>query len=358
MSSYLKNSLKRSDELHFSGICSINESSFVAGKVFIWRANMNAPVPETPIICSFDSAASSELESFVCQSYPSALVISSSALSSRLLNIIVSAKIPYLILKDTPPILFSQDGKIALLDTKRNILIVNPALETLNAYPQSASEDSISTSLYGELRLIKEQKRNRFLLDAPYPIELFDSLTEASEKLGAPPITLILSVPRSKSEEELFCENTEALFRSAVYGDLSVMLKDYVTDTELSYAFSLMHKVFCRLQEEGREFNGYIKKGLLINSPSYLMRSIRLQRPDFLCFELDALLCRIFGCPSEHLIHSSDVRQTLRAIWERYLDCFAPECSFWLKSRELEETELLRDFISFARIRDIYIDKS
>ena len=236
-------------------------------------------------------------------------------------------------------------------------MIVDPSIDTLDKYPQSSAAELDDPSLC-RIRLQKERSKNKFLLEAPFPDGLFEALTETSEKLGAPPITLALSVPRSKREEERFCEDAEALFCAALYGDLSVMIKDFFTDADISYAFSLMHSVFCRLQQEGREFNGYVKKGLLISSPAFLLRRAKLHHPDFICFELDTLLCRIFGCSPERLARSVDAKNELREIWRRYLESAAPDCAFALKCRELCDSELLHDFISFARIRDVYIDKN
>ena len=87
------------------------------------------------------------------------------------------------------------------------------------------------------------------------------------------------------------------------------------------------------------------------------MRRSRSFSPDFLCFDIDCLLSHIFGAPCARLMYSQDVKEALMDIWRRYLDDVAPECPFWVRSRELGGSELLRDFVSFARVRDVYIDK-
>lgn len=356
--SYLKSGYAKSEELHISGISPRACASFVAGRVLIWGENALGDRGESSIICILDGESAPMPSELTSASPPAALVISPCALSPALLSFAASSAIPFIILNQTPQNLCFQEGKIALLDTESGVLIIDPSIETLNRYPQCRACELAGDSAFGGLRLHKEQSKSKFLLEAPFPLELFDALTDISERFGAPPITLSLSVPRSKREEEEFCEVTDALFRAAVYGDLSVMIKDFVSDAELSYAFSLMHAVFCRLQQEGREFNGYVKKGALISSPSQLMRRVRLWRPDFLCFELEALLCRAFGCSVEQLCASAEIRSEAREIWRHYLEDFAPECVFSLRCRELCDTELFRDFVSFARIRDVYIVKS
>jgi len=351
MAGYLKKFCS-DGELHFFGISGTDEEAFVAGRIFIPTPDSSRSIPELSIICLLESLSLNPCE-IVAKSPPAAMVISVCALSAELLELVASAGIPYIILKDAPSHLYRQEGKVALLDARRNVLIVDPCLETLNRYPRI----SVERSEAGEPRLIKEKNKSRYLLEAPPGSELFEFLRDTSERLGAPPITLMLSVPRSRRDEDAFCEGVEALFRAAVYGDLSVMLKGHITDSELSYSFSLMHKVFCRLQQEEREFNGYLKKGFLISSPADIMRRAHTHRPDFLCFDIDSLLLHTFCAPCERLEYSEDVNAALRAIWRQYLDATAPDCPFWLKTRELGESELLRDFISFARIRDVYIDK-
>lgn len=339
-------------ELHFLGISGADEESFVAGKVFIASDDSTREVPELSIICLLESALSNPCD-LISKNLPAALVISARALSADLLELIANVGIPYMILKDAPANLYRQEGKVALLDAKRNVLIVDPCIETLNRYPLLLAEKRDTS----ELRLIKELNKNRFLLDAESNVELFEALRDTSERLGAPPITVMISVPRSKHEEEAFCEGIEALFRAAVYGDFSVMLKGYITDSELSYSFSLMRKIFCRLEREGREFNGYLKTGFLISSPVDIMRRAQIYCPDFLCLDIDLLLSRMFGAPCERLAYSEDVKDALRVIWARYTEEVFPDCQLGLLSRELGDSELLRDFVSFARIRDVYIDK-
>ena len=353
MEAYLRSGHTKNEELHVLGVSPRSCASFVAGRLLIWGKSERPETYEGSILCILDGKGPP-----IIDSSPAALVISSSALSSALLSFVAGSAIPFIILHHPPQSLYFQGGKVALLDTESSVLIVDPSIETLNRYPRLCTCDVQSDVTLCDLQLHKEQTKSKFLLEAPFPLELFEALTEVSERFGAPPITLSVSVPRSTREEETFCEVIDALFRAAVYGDLSVMLKDFTSDAELSHALSLMHSVFCRLQQEGREFNGYLKKGALISSPAQLMRRTRLWRPDFLCFELDTLLCRAFGCSLEQLHSSADLRDELREIWQHYLEAFAPECSFSLRCQNGYSSELLRDFVSFARIRDVYIVKN
>ena len=358
MGAQLKNGYAKNEELLFFGISQSARPSLVAGRLMIWGERAGGEAADASIICILDPQAPSITTVMALPCAPAALVISSCALSPALLSLAAGSAIPFIILNDVPHELYFQGGKVALLDTAKSVLIIDPSIETLNRYPRLCEYDSTGDSVGCPLKLHKEESKCKFLLDSPFPVELFEALNDVSERFGAPPITLCLSVPRSKRDEEAFCEAADSLFRAAVYGDLSVMLKDFVSDAELSYALSLLHSVFCRLQQEGREFNGYVKKGALITSPAQLMRRIRLWRPDFLCFDLESLLCRAFGCSVEQLCTSADLRDEAREIWRHYLDVFAPECVFSLRCRELYGSELMRDFISFARIRDVYIVKN
>ena len=54
-------------------------------------------------------------------------------------------------------------------------------------------------------------------------------------------------------------KQVEALFRAAIYGNISLILGGVCSYRAARRAFELLHGSFCRLSEEGREFNGYIK---------------------------------------------------------------------------------------------------
>ena len=90
--------------------------------------------------------------------------------------------------------------------------------------------------------------------------------------------------------KEAFEERSESLFRAAVYGgELSVMLYGYRSPREAEEAFNIMHKSFCRLEEEGREVSGYLTRGVMIDSPIALLDIQNLPRVDFVCFDFDRL---------------------------------------------------------------------
>ena len=190
---YLKDLCGREGELHFFGVSGREEETFAAGRVFIYRHDSTRNIPELSIICLLESLSLNACE-LIAKNPPAALVISTHVLSAELLELVANANIPYMILKDTPSQLYRQDGKVALLDARRNVLIVDPCLETLNRYPRL----SVGQGEDGEPRLIKALNKNRFLLDAQSTVDLFDFLRDASERLGAPPITVMLTVPRSR----------------------------------------------------------------------------------------------------------------------------------------------------------------
>ena len=189
--------------------------------------------------------------------------------------------------------------------------------------------------------------------------DFFEVLLALTELSCSERLCIAEELPWLCGERE-FEERAESFFRSAVYGgELSVMLCGYRSAREVEEAFELMHKRFCRLEEEGREVSTYLARGVMIDSPISLLDLHRLPRVDFLCFDFDRLCELLSGLPAEEAARDGETRETLCRFWEeRRRACFLhSKIELRALSRRLFSSELFYDWINFMEIREIYAPK-
>lgn len=96
-----------------------------------------------------------------------------------------------------------------------------------------------------------------------------------------------------------FKEATEtqikAIFRAAVYGELFLVFGDVFTNEDAELAKDCANRAFRSLLEEGREFNGFIPKGILVDTPLALLSHISEQGFDFFCIDEKRLIRLLVG---------------------------------------------------------------
>ena len=102
-----------------------------------------------------------------------------------------------------------------------------------------------------------------------------------------------ISVLVSSDQQEKTETQIKAIFRAAVYGEVSLLFGDIFTNEDAEEAKDCAQRAFRSLLEEGREFNGFIPKGLLIDTPLALLSEISEQGFDFFCLD-EKRLIRLF----------------------------------------------------------------
>ena len=149
--------------------------------------------------------------------------------------------------------------------------------------------------------------------------------------------------------------DAEALFRAAVYGEISIMLSGFCSPCEIESANALLHSVFCELEAEGREINGCVAHGLLIDAPIWLTERQRLGRCDFLCFDFDLLTSRLLGVEVMEELKKTHIDSLCR-FWESYREAFCGIEGAELRaiSRAQNSKELFYDWVDFMNISEIY----
>ncbi len=194
-------------------------------------------------------------------------------------------------------------GRIALLDPDGERLFVSPDIVTVNRYvPQiyRGGDDVLPSVIIRNGREIRLSTlcsggRNMSfgMLVTHLPSEneeaLYRYFSDIAENSVGKSSYVLLSAP-SLSRSSL-----RALLRGAVWGELSLLLGGILTADELTAALSDFCSVFCELETEGREFNGYLPRGLYIDSPHLLSSARELCGIDTFVYDTERLAALMSG---------------------------------------------------------------
>ena len=200
------------------------------------------------------------------------------------------------------------NGKIALLDPKTQRLYVSPDIVTVNRYtalftPSCNTDGKICHRLSDGKKILISVipddisdlsfDADGFILN-PFGCstneeDLYSIYTDIAECAVGQAVEISLSV-----KNDLEC-SIRALLRSAVWGEVSLLFSDVLTEDGLTKALDGFHKVFCELEAEGREFNGYIQRGLRIDSPYLFSRASDLCGVDTFVYDAEGLAVSLGG---------------------------------------------------------------
>ena len=255
-------------------------------------------------------------------------------------------------------------NKVALIDTERGILTLDPSIDTIELYSSkrnscSASLDCAVGKIFTDTNIEKKSLAGIDLFLADASIIGNDDAFEVAVGLGerfCPELLIFnLSVPKgNEGEERAFSELVESIYRAALYGSLAISLSCFDSEAELSRALRLLHKAFCILEAEGREFNAYLPRGITISSPLWLMRSSPVTNPDFIIFDLDTLLPSLFSLPIDVILQKEKaLKKELFSVLEHYFLTFAPRCEVYLKTKYFSSSSLLRDLVRLANVKGV-----
>ena len=256
-------------------------------------------------------------------------------------------------------------NKIALVDTEHGILTLDPSIDTLEFYSSAQKKKSQRSLGCPVGKILKEKALERapyaesYLISASYlsKNDTFEEAVTIWEGLRPELLVIDISVPYdTDGAQRAFAEQTEELFRAALYGSFAISLSGFDCEAELSVAMRLLHKSFCMLEAEGREFNGYLPRGLTLSSPLWLMRPCPVTNPDFIILDLDTLLPSLFTLSANEIIKKEKaLKKELFSILERYLSSFAPRCDVYLKTEHFSNTVLLCDLIRLADAKIVFL---
>lgn len=335
------------------GLWGSGSTAFALGRVYFFCGT--AGWSEGDIVCVFDSFEYMQVPIFS----PAGVIVSAGAVCPELIGFLSKTGIPYLILKEP----FSEElaGKVALLDTERDLLIIDPSIDTLNDYALQKKAVGSRTaemliSAEPSERIIVGKKRGGALVTGAYGGDMFDMLLSVAERFCSQPVSVSLPLPLAKADKDGFFDRAEAIFRAAVYGNFSVQLEGYRSADDIVRALSYLHRVFCRLEGEGREFNGYLCRGVLIDAPIWLCRPSPYPKADFVCFDMDKLTSLLLGYEISCADEADASGELLLGVWKNYFSRFATGCPIRAKSKLLASSEFFRKWTELAYVDELYIE--
>ncbi len=209
---------------------------------------------------------------------------------------------PSIILHELPK---SYNGQVALLDPLSKGLFISPDLKTVNLYSRELFKKAQSKYDIGlflptgkRIRIYDRISPSASMTDSENGFvfelskravhsftedKLYELYRDLAEKHTGLPMTLCIYGGKD------FCKHLRAILRGAVYGRFSVLIRGVLSKSELTDILSLSSKTFCELEAEGREFNGYIPRGLCIDTPLLLYSESGLDGADFITFDIERL---------------------------------------------------------------------
>jgi len=125
----------------------------------------------------------------------------------------------------------------------------------------------------------------------------------------------VVFVQSANKEKEI-----KAIFRAAVYGNVSLLFGNIFTNEDANEAKESANRAFRALLEEGHEFNGFLPKGILIDTPLALLSGISEQGFDF-CYLDEARVISLFTGDSP--IREIEASRLLHRIVEKNLKEFS-----------------------------------
>ena len=230
------------------------------------------------------------------------------------------------------------EGRIAILDSYRGALFVSPDLETLKAYGSQGalpSEEMRPPTFYRHVREIPRERHGEdgWLWEDDAAEEediLFARYRAAAETHPGVPLVICASlgnVHRLRGQ-------LRAVYRGAVFGRFSLLFCGISTYGEWLSCLRICHEIFCDMESEGREFNGYLPRGILLDRGMTLLESFDTCRPDFLCVEGGGLFRSL--CGTEEV--TADRIRLLGDALERAFD----REKLWLWVRACEDLSICR----------------
>ena len=187
-------------------------------------------------------------------------------------------------------------NKIAIIDVAMQRVYVDPDIETINRYfgskHQNKSKD-ISV-------LVNDDKStsecdgiviNECDIAGKHEETIYELLCDMADKnTGA---RIVVKVPFDTDVG--FVSYIRAVYRASVWGVFSLLCTGIYTPTDAKHCVSLIHSAFRELDSEGREFNGFIPKGVLVQTPLMLLEGPNHKILDHYCLDLSTLTSLFCG---------------------------------------------------------------
>ena len=330
-----------SQRVYVGGVSVGCECGYLLGRIKFWKRGEISRLCEGCILCVPTERGLHEVVGWIgCGMRIAGIILTFSACRSELTALTVPCFIA-----DGELLESALDGHIALIDFGTSRLLLDPGMEALSEYTGRDEQTQRRADVKkGILKSTRELSRSG---------DLFEGTLSLIEQSGAVPICISLEL--NVADRESVASDTEALFRAAVYGEISIMLAGFCSPSQIERVSTLMHSVFCELESEGREINGCVARGLLIDAPIWLTERQRLGRCDFLCFDFDLLCSRLLGIEKREELAKEHIDSLCR-FWEDYREAFCGTERAELRAicRDIRYRELFFDWVDFMNVKEIY----
>ena len=177
--------------------------------------------------------------------------------------------------------------RIAILDCPGQRIYVDPSIDVINRY-------------FGSLAALPQKRIPMLGMGAPLEgsegivtdaagdeERVFDRLCELTERYAGARIVVRLGIG------ERMTDQMRGVLRAAVWGRISVVC-DAMTPAIADRFMEISHGAYYSLEKEGREFNGFIPKGIWVSTPM-LLTSAPNRYADFFALDAGALIERFAG---------------------------------------------------------------
>ena len=245
--------------------------------------------------------------------------------------------------------------RIAILDARHGKLYVNPDLEVINAYFDTATRKkprNICGVLEGDA--LGVEGADALFVGSSFPhtateSEAYEFFCDIADKNTG--VSLVACADLSYGIDS-FISRVRAIYRASVWGRYSMLCRGIHTEKDAEICVSLIHHVFCRLDSEGREFNGFIKKGMTVDTPIMLLSRGQAKLFDFFLLDIPRL---------RYLFTSSNVPEDGLESLVRYIEAFSKsvgKASIALRIDLDTPIPTLRELAAGIPISDLYSDVS
>ena len=177
----------------------------------------------------------------------------------------------------------------------------------------------------------------------------YEYFCDIADKLIGYPITAVASFDSEPRERTaLFRSRIRAIYRASVWGQFSLLCTGISTPAELDECLRILREIFCELESEGREFNGFIEKGICIDTPMMLYKFPQHSHSDLLCFDPERLRRLCTG------VTDSDVgmKEIIEAIAKTCRE--NEKCSVAIMARDEGEAKKFINAFKYLKIGKIY----
>ncbi|MBR4014452.1 MAG: hypothetical protein IKJ00_09210 [Clostridia bacterium] len=193
------------------------------------------------------------------------------------------------------------NNRIVILDPQSQKLFIEPDLETINNYfgarPRKAPcSPTLLLRCHARLPdasgefggiVVSAARGGRYDEE-----NIYEHLCDIADRNTGTKIIATLSLGSNDSE---FISAVRAVYRASVWGRFPLLCSGVGSPDEARRCVSLIHTAFRELDAEEREFNGFIPKGLVIETPLMLLSKPCHRIIDFFCFDYPKLTYRFTG---------------------------------------------------------------